>query len=896
LKIVSNIFGIAGLDKTHWAMALNVFNEILSWAPTDLQPWQNELIRRLFARPNLTASDRDDLFELAKADYGLSKDKEAAKRLIATDLPAPPSPGDLVQLTAIKDVKNVNALKEGQSLTFGKQLTVIFGENGSGKSGYARVMKKAFKARAVDPLLPNVYVKPTVPLPATATFVLEVNGTNREEVWTDGSPGASSLSRFAVFDSRCARVYVTGDNQLEFAPYGLDLIDGLAKETAEVKKRFQEIATNNSPDKTTLTPLIDATSSGKFFESINSATSDDKLREKATWTDKDESELATKQEELAKLKASSAQAQRRELTGRKKQLEELLAEVQKSLVTIDSTAHTDLNSLLKDIQTHESAVAASAAETLADSVFNGLSSDVWRELLASAEKFSREFAYREYPFPARVDDARCVLCQQVLDRNAQSRLERFWKFINDESSAKLAKGKGTLAAILERLAGVPAQLSSSLSAYRESLPEEMQPLFKEIENFFPEARERADSLRKAAETNDWTVLAKEPESPVSNIQAAVAAVERAIGQVADDSTFATLLAERSTDVDELRSRKRLNKNLDMVLTYLARLRTSSSAALVASKISTTAITVKSGELHAKLVTEQFKQRIMAELKPLSLARLRVGIGKKNEKGKVFHKVTVDGVIAATPENVFSEGERTALSLACFFAELKASADNCGIILDDPISSLDLRVRDKIVKRLAVEARERQVIVFTHDLVFYRELSAAAKEHQVDLQFQYVEALGSVTGILSTNAPLPLMKVNDRINYLQKILSEAKAAEAIADVPKYQSSVRNFYEALRATWERSVEELLFNQVVQRFEKGVKTLSLTGVVADRELKEAVFSGMTRSSAMIESHDHAVAVGAPLPESSDLKRDLDELVLFTQKHKAKKKVEEEALAHLK
>ena len=42
----------------------------------------------------------------------------------------------------------MNALKEGERLTFGKTgLTVVYGDNGSGKSGYARILKKVCRAR-----------------------------------------------------------------------------------------------------------------------------------------------------------------------------------------------------------------------------------------------------------------------------------------------------------------------------------------------------------------------------------------------------------------------------------------------------------------------------------------------------------------------------------------------------------------------------------------------------------------------------------------------------------------------------------------------------------------------------------------------------------------------------
>jgi wobble nucleotide-excising tRNase len=60
------------------------------------------------------------------------------------------------------------------------------------------------------------------------------------------------------------------------------------------------------------------------------------------------------------------------------------------------------------------------------------------------------------------------------------------------------------------------------------------------------------------------------------------------------------------------------------------------------------------------------------------------------------------------ERVFSEGERTAIALACFLAELRLGSDPSGLIFDDPVSSLDHNVREHVARRLVAAANERQV--------------------------------------------------------------------------------------------------------------------------------------------------------------------------------------------
>jgi hypothetical protein len=59
-------------------------------------------------------------------------------------------------LTQLRDLKHVNALVEGQAIDFNRKLTVVFGENACGKTGYVRVLKKAAAVRTTETVLPNL--------------------------------------------------------------------------------------------------------------------------------------------------------------------------------------------------------------------------------------------------------------------------------------------------------------------------------------------------------------------------------------------------------------------------------------------------------------------------------------------------------------------------------------------------------------------------------------------------------------------------------------------------------------------------------------------------------------------------------------------------------------------
>ena len=69
-------------------------------------------------------------------------DSEVCDYLVAEDLPAAPGHADATHLLAIRDCHDVDAIAPGQCLEFAPTgLTVIYGDNGTGKSSYARLLR-----------------------------------------------------------------------------------------------------------------------------------------------------------------------------------------------------------------------------------------------------------------------------------------------------------------------------------------------------------------------------------------------------------------------------------------------------------------------------------------------------------------------------------------------------------------------------------------------------------------------------------------------------------------------------------------------------------------------------------------------------------------------------------
>jgi len=136
---------------------LTLLQEILKWTES-LPAWQSDAVARLLAKQALTPDDEADLFALLKSAHGIPDPKaRTPKPLTADQIPAPVTNSTHVELRAMKNLRHVNAIAESQYLPFGATgLTVIYGDNGSGKSGYSRVLKRACRARdQMEAIHPN---------------------------------------------------------------------------------------------------------------------------------------------------------------------------------------------------------------------------------------------------------------------------------------------------------------------------------------------------------------------------------------------------------------------------------------------------------------------------------------------------------------------------------------------------------------------------------------------------------------------------------------------------------------------------------------------------------------------------------------------------------------------
>lgn len=852
---------------------MTVLHEILQWSqgrPT----WQRDALRRLVQNGELSAHEISALAEICKAAHGLTEQQEATP-LTHDHVPDEHSAAAPVSLVSIFHHRGVNALAEGQTLKLGQQLTVVYGDNAAGKTGYIRILKSACRARGQEKILGNVVSRATPLTPVVAIkYGVGTGGETRE--WT-GHGEDEFISRVSVFDGHCAAVYLTEKTDVAFRPFGLDLFDMLVRACKAVREQLEKeqrlLASNGLAAVQAKIP--EGTAVAKLLANITSLTKPQAVQGLSCLSAEEESHLVFLEKSLLDLQANDPEKLIRQLTLRGERVQVLARHINDVDAALSEGAvNAVFNARIENNRKNQDAERLRAT-TFPAGILTGTGSESWAVLWEAARGFSQESAYPHQPFPVAENDAHCILCQQDLDQAARHRLKQFEEFVTSTTEQELRKARATFAQLRHAF----IDLKVTTESVEETLKEiriENGAVADTITGAFATAEARRSAVVLAL--NEGRELADDCPSLLSVAGEIDDLADQIAGRVttlrtsANDETRNLMTAE----VQELRARKLLAKHEQLVLDEIERKRRYAAYGICVGDTRTNAITQKSSAVTRKAITETLKQSFQDELSKLDFRHVEVELKEVGgTEGVLYHRLVLTRAPGVELPRVVSEGEQRCLSIAAFFAELSTADDPSGIVFDDPVSSLDYKWREGVARRLVVEAKTRQVVVFTHDVVFLLLLKQFAAEEDVVQCDQHVRQLSNGAGVCAEELPWVALKVSRRISYLRKHLQDAEKLHREGHQSAYETEASLIYGYLREAWERGLEEVLLNGVVERYRPGVQTQQVA-LIADITAVDckAVETAMTKCSRWLPGHDQAAAARAEIPEPSVLKADIDAL----------------------
>ena len=239
-------------------------------------------------------------------------------------------------------------------MEFGDDLTVIFGSNGSGKSGYARVIGSAAFTRGDKQILRNVITAQPSDEPLSADLEIKTEYGKIIPIHYIVGDACPILCSFYVFDSTSVKNHLTKENPMKLFPSGLGVLTSLSTLTDQIRKALEERCASKDCVKNVFDSLFVGDLKVKtLIKSLGHATDLKVLEQLATISEK-ERERATQLElQIAEIHSQRIQETISNLNQEIQDLENLRKSIVKLEQWMNSTEFQQVNHLLEDYKLGE---------------------------------------------------------------------------------------------------------------------------------------------------------------------------------------------------------------------------------------------------------------------------------------------------------------------------------------------------------------------------------------------------------------------------------------------------------------------------------------------------------------------------------------------------------------
>lgn len=690
----------------------DVSKEIMDWVHS--QPyWVQLAAKKIYGQEEIKDDLIHELLTLFKTEEGQSRE---SKIELAGELKGAANAAGDLRISSIGEIEGIDALSPRKPLPFSPGLSVVYGSNGSGKSGYARIIKKMCgKPNATD-LLPNIFGN--APVKRQCTVVARVDGVDKSFVWEANEQPVDELIPVDVFDSQTGIFYIDKEQEVSYVPSEVALFEKLVSVFKDFQKRLKE----EQDAIVTKLPARPAEFGGSkymtaMFERLKYDADVAKVESFFNFSDEDSKVLAGIEERLRESPLDLATKKKKRIT----QLQSLVSQVVAAAELVSSTSVKAIEALEEDAK-QKREVAKQAAEAIQNETsFDGFGNETWKAMWQAARKYSEENAYPNAEYPVVDPNAKCVLCEQELGEAAKQRLVKFESYVSGELESSAATAEVAVQNVQSKLPVKPKDSELVTAIHAAQLDEDkwlpiIRQAWAEIEKVSVNERNKDRPSRIHYDL---------PKGAFSEVRALMAELEIEVKQHIEDadSFNEKALVEKVTD---LKAKKWASGYIQSIKDEMFQLQSKKQIDDWLKALNTAAVSKEAGRISEILVTDAFIERFNDELKRLGASKISVELIKtRTNLGRAQHKIQLNGVAPVNGKrkamSVLSEGEQRIVALAAFLADVTSKPGSAPFIFDDPISSLDQTYEEYTARRLIELSAYRQVIVFTHRLSLLGQL-------------------------------------------------------------------------------------------------------------------------------------------------------------------------------
>lgn len=830
---------------------------LVDWA-NEQDGWVRRLVLEVLAAGKPAGGDViRELYDGFLAEKGLKEEPAPAVPPLEYQEQLDPGSGEFI-FRKLEGVQGVNALASGQAIEFNPGLTILFGENGAGKTGYARILKRIADVRTAEEILPNVH-EPTAVVDQAATVTYSIGGDEQVFEWK-GEPGVPPMTHVSVFDSPAVRIHVDDDLAYVYTPRDLALFRAVSEGIDAVKALAEEEAATKKPaGNHFLSRFSRGSSVYALVETLGPASDLPALRALATLTEEQEKSVEALRTTVVALQSESLQAQ---LISTRDRLQ-LYADLAAAATAIAEFSYEAYNQVVAAAKGAEAEYAKLRKKLLATAGIGGKSDEAWQQFVLTGEAYRAHLEAHEYPR----DGDPCLYCRQPLSAEATSLLSRYRDFATNATRQRIEDAKATRNTLLRGLAALD-RTALLAGVQRHRADDQEDQALEQAEALLVALDEQA-ARWNAGEPVEWEKLgaaaAVEAESTARHEAAKLLVAD--LSTRADDR--AKRLAEDSGKLAELEARLELRNRLAEIEAFVSAAKWVQVLGQLLRKFPALlrSLTEVSKVASEQLLNADFEHRFEEECKVLRAPDVRLEF--PGRRGQPARRKVVS--TAHRPSQVLSEGEQKVIALADFLAEAGLRLIPAPVIFDDPVNSLDYRRILEVAGRIAGLAEERQVIVFTHSIWLATELLARFEKNKGRCSYYSITDEGG-KGVVLEGAHPRWDTPKNIAKTVTGLIESARTSEGDAR----EAIVEKAYSWVRSWCEVVVEQEILKGVTRRFEANVRMTGLPQIRVDRlaEVTAVITPVFDKACRIMEGHSQPLETLSVRPTLEDLEREWAEL----------------------
>ena len=837
--------------------------------------WSKYLAQKILLSNAIYEKDIDTSYSYLLEELGLNPTTIKSEIVISNTYESSGNYKQDLFFSKLENIEGVNALAENQIIEFSQHLTIIYGVNGSGKSGYVRLLKKAFYSKAPEEILPNIHINDGHKS-ITAKLTFNSNGTDIPLGYPINEHSIE-FKQFSVFDGKSVLKHLEEKNEFAFRPPGLAFFADYTNAINSVEQKLKSdiIAKNTGNTASDLADLFDGDSEIKtLVKNLSASTKIEDLNKYTPFLEEDkvEKEKIQKQYDDILLASKGKEQEIKNLENIKKLLEENKKAIENINQYFTTEYLTKIKNTITDCLNKEATAKAEGIEKFKTNKIEGIGTKEWKNFILAAETFAKNQKTKNTGYPDKGDN--CLLCHQPLTEDAEKLITNYWVFIKSVAEENARNAQNELnkeKQVLEKLNFDLFPDNNTLTVWlAEKYPNQLNAINKIL------------SVQKTLAENTISDIQNKAANARAEIIASVAeyavignAIDATIKGFRDDEQSQELERLQKTKI-YLEHKEKFNSHFSKFETYINNqvwINKASNADFAKRKITET-----EKSLSDKYFNQRYIEAFNQECDRLN-GSFGIKINHTGSAGKSYRQLKLKD---NKPNAILSEGEQKIIALADFIAEMQLSEVNKGIILDDPVTSLDEKRKSEIAKRLVEESNSKQVIIFTHDLVFVSSLIGHCKDSNINYECHWIENNGSQPGLVwLKNTPA----VEE--SYYKKCKAQTYYDDALKLSPESrEDKIKNGFAALRTSYEALVIFGLFNGVVRRFDEIVRMTLLEKVSFSDQIRDEILDSFAHCCRYMEGHSHSDKYANKKPTVDNLKEEVDRFISIKNKISKKDK----------